>query len=119
MQMVCVSAHIACIPKRCCMHFKRQSAILSTASQAPLLCRFYPGMDRLASADVHGHVLVHLIHDSGDEILMNQCLSLNLGKLHGAHPTPHYKALDGRATMLDQYHLWLALVYKNMSCSSP
>lgn len=64
-----------------------------------LLCRFYPGMDRLASADVHGHVLVHLIHDSGDEILMNHCLSLNLGQFHGAPLMPHYKALSSKATL--------------------
>ena len=68
-----------------CLHDRSLPSGLSTLSKKDwLLCRFCShSEDALASADAHGHVFVHSLAHTDEEIDLQQVLSLSLGHLHG------------------------------------
>lgn len=52
--------------------------------QPAVLCSFqHYTSNQLATADAHGRVMIHLLTDTGEGIVVNALLDLNLGSLQG------------------------------------
>ncbi len=68
------------------MRRARQTALAHLTSRAALCSFQHYTSDRLATADAHGRVMIHLLAHTGEEIVINQLLDLQLGSLHGMQP---------------------------------